>query len=138
MQQHVEVQAIGLHGRAAAPHALAPDREQGLERGIDQQQRREHRRHLRMRMHQFRCDERDQRAQQIRAAVAEEDAAARKIPGEEACDARRATQRDRRKRRIADHCAHQGERAQGEQRVKAGEAVVAVDEVQRVRRATDE
>lgn len=112
-------------------------REQRFPCRVGHHQRCEHRRDLLVVAHQPHQQERDHRAEQVGAAVAQEHASQGEIPRQERRGGHGRAERDAGELRIAHRAGDVRDGEEAQQRVSRRQAVVAVDDVHRVRRAAD-
>ncbi|ABA48535.1 hypothetical protein BURPS1710b_3148 [Burkholderia pseudomallei 1710b] len=123
--------------RHAANEFLPVDREAGLEDRVHEQQHRIPRGHFAVPHHERDRELGEHEADEVRAAVAEEDEARREVPDEKAHDRAHHHDRAGHHDRVADLERDVRERREHHERDHRREAVEAVDDVDRVRERGD-
>ncbi|MNV48327.1 hypothetical protein D3C71_1402280 [compost metagenome] len=128
----MQVQRVRLVYRHATLEAAAPDRKTGFENGVEQHGQRIERRHRRIAHHQQHGQLGQHEAQEVRPAVAQEDAAEREVPDQKAQGGGRQGRRDHEDGHVAHLQRHQADRHRHQRGDHAGQAVHAVHDIQRM------
>lgn len=132
VDEAVQMGRVGQSDGAPADHAAAVHREQRFEDRIGAQQQRKHRGNLRVAMHQQDAEFCDPETEEVGAAVTEEDQAERVVEDEEAQHRTQADQRAVHDRVVPHLERHIGQRRQHDGHAHRGQAVEAVDDVDRI------
>lgn len=131
----MQVPGVGQAGSAGLLELAPIHREQRFEHRIDHHRQREPWRHLRVPVNQQDAHQPGAHPPEIGAAIAREDASAREIPAQEAQGASGQRHADRQQLAIANLPAHHAQRGEHHHADHAGQPVVAIDDIDRVRDA---
>lgn len=137
MNQLMQVMVVRLPGRQFVLELAPPDRVKGLEDRVDQEQQREPWRDIRVADDEEHRKFGEDEADQVGAAIAQEDPPAGPVPDHETQQRARQGQRGREDQQVADDMGNISHRNQHDDGKAAGQAMVAVDDVDGVGHATD-
>jgi hypothetical protein len=133
----MQMLGVGQAGRARLLELAPVDRKKRFEHRVDHHRQRKPRRYLRVAVDQQNADQPRAHAPQVGAAIAGKDASAREIPAQKAQRAAAERHAYGQQFAVAHLPANHAERGKHHHGDQAGEAVVTVDDIDRMRHAPD-